>query len=142
MTLRVRALVRQTCEAFEIRIVKGVVGADHIHILVSAPPEMAPSEIMRRIKVANCEPFVRGVCAHEEAVLGKSVPSSKDLGHGPGRRQDAAVHEHRYTPSSDPPGAAAIGLPHDCTFTRSPACKLPEMFAHEEFDLIAIERRT
>ncbi|EGV28095.1 transposase IS200-family protein [Thiorhodococcus drewsii AZ1] len=47
---RVRELVRQTCDAFEIRILKGVVSADHIHILVSAPPEMAPSEIMRRIK--------------------------------------------------------------------------------------------
>ena len=47
---RVRELVRQTCEAFEIRILKGVVSKDHIHILVSAPPDLAPSEIMRRIK--------------------------------------------------------------------------------------------
>jgi putative transposase len=47
---RVRELVRQTCAAFEIRILKGVVSKDHVHILVSAPPEMAPSEIMRRIK--------------------------------------------------------------------------------------------
>ena len=47
---RVRELVRQTCEAFEIRIIKGVVSKDHVHILVSAPPELAPSEIMHRIK--------------------------------------------------------------------------------------------
>ena len=47
---RVRELVRQSCEAFEIRIVRGVVSKDHVHILVSAPPELAPSEIMRRIK--------------------------------------------------------------------------------------------
>ena len=47
---RVRALVRETCEAFEIRIVKGVVSKDHVHILVSSPPTMAPSEIMRRLK--------------------------------------------------------------------------------------------
>jgi putative transposase len=45
-----RDLIRQTCEAFEIRIVKGVVSKDPVHILVSAPPELAPSEIMRRIK--------------------------------------------------------------------------------------------
>jgi len=48
--LRVRDLVRQSCEAFEIRILKGVVSKDHIHILVSAPPNLAPSEIMRRVK--------------------------------------------------------------------------------------------
>ena len=47
---RVRELVRQTCEAFEMRILKGVVSKDHVHILVSVPPELAPSEIMRRIK--------------------------------------------------------------------------------------------
>lgn len=38
------------CATFEIRIVSGVVSKDHVHILVSAPPNMAPSEIMRRIK--------------------------------------------------------------------------------------------
>ena len=48
--LRVRELVRQTCESFEIRIISGVVSKEHVHIFVSAPPTMAPSEIMRRIK--------------------------------------------------------------------------------------------
>ena len=47
---RVKELVQQTCAVFEIQIIKGVVSKDHVHILVSAPPNMAPSEIMRRIK--------------------------------------------------------------------------------------------
>ena len=47
---KVRELIRQTCEAFEIEIIKGVVSGEHVHIFVSAPPNMAPSEIMRRIK--------------------------------------------------------------------------------------------
>ncbi|MGJ0637750.1 IS200/IS605 family transposase [Xenorhabdus bovienii] len=50
VALRVRELVRQTCEAFEIRILEGVVSQDHVHILVSSPPTLAPSEIMRRLK--------------------------------------------------------------------------------------------
>ena len=48
--LKVRKLIRQTYEAFEIEILKGVVSQDHVHILLSAPHNMAPSEIMRRIK--------------------------------------------------------------------------------------------
>ena len=32
--VRVRELVRQTCEAFEIRILKGVVSLDHVQIAV------------------------------------------------------------------------------------------------------------
>ena len=50
VALRARELVRQTCEAFEKQIIKGVVSPDHVHIFVSAPPTMASSEIMRRIK--------------------------------------------------------------------------------------------
>ena len=50
VALKVRELIRQTCQAFEIEILKGVVSKDHVHILVSAPPSLAPSEIMRRIK--------------------------------------------------------------------------------------------
>ncbi|MBD2794391.1 IS200/IS605 family transposase, partial [Xenorhabdus szentirmaii] len=48
--IRVRELVRQTCEAFEIRILSGVVSQDHVHILVNSPPTLSPSEIMRRLK--------------------------------------------------------------------------------------------
>ena len=47
---RVRELVRQMCQPFEIRIVRCVVSKDHVHILVSALPNIAQSEIMRRIK--------------------------------------------------------------------------------------------
>ena len=50
VALRVRELVRQRCEMFEIKILQGVISKDHVHILVSAPPHMAPSEIMRRLK--------------------------------------------------------------------------------------------
>ena len=50
VAVRVRELVRQTCEAFEIRILSGVVSLDHVHVLISAPPTLAPSEIMRRVK--------------------------------------------------------------------------------------------
>ncbi len=47
---RVREFVRQTCEQFEIQIMRGVVSKDHVHILVSAPPDISLSDIMRRVK--------------------------------------------------------------------------------------------
>jgi putative transposase len=43
-------LVRQTCESFGIRIIKGVVSKAPVTILINAPPNIAPSEIMRRFK--------------------------------------------------------------------------------------------
>ena len=50
VALKVRELIRQTCAAFDIDIISGVVSKDHVHLLLSSPPNMAPSEIMRRIK--------------------------------------------------------------------------------------------
>ena len=50
IAVRLRELVRQTCGFFEIEIIRGVVSNDHVHILVSAPPTMSPSDIMRRVK--------------------------------------------------------------------------------------------
>jgi putative transposase len=63
VALRVRERVRQTCALFESKSLPGVVSKAHGHILVSAPPHMAPSEIMRRIKGRPsrklCEAFPR-----------------------------------------------------------------------------------
>ena len=40
VALRVKELVRQSCEALEINIISGVVSKDHVHVFVSAPPSM------------------------------------------------------------------------------------------------------
>jgi len=50
LALRVPDLLRQVCERYEIQMLRGVVSKYHVHILVSAPPDIAPSEIMRRVK--------------------------------------------------------------------------------------------
>lgn len=47
---RARELIRQICEAREVRIVRGAVSPDHIHMLVSAPPQLAPSKLVQYVK--------------------------------------------------------------------------------------------
>jgi len=41
IVLKERELIRQTSQAFEIEIIKGMVSNDHIHLFVSSPPSMA-----------------------------------------------------------------------------------------------------
>jgi putative transposase len=56
--LKVRELdPSNLCEAFEIRILKGVVSPDHVYIFVSAPPVMAPSELSRMMSVLSNDPM-------------------------------------------------------------------------------------
>ena len=47
---RARDILRQGCEANGIVILKGSVGADHVHMLLSCPTDMAPSKIMQLLK--------------------------------------------------------------------------------------------
>ena len=50
VALRARELLRQGCEANNLRILKGSVGKDHKHMLLSCPKTIAPSEIAHKLK--------------------------------------------------------------------------------------------
>ena len=47
---RVRELIRQTCASLDVYIVKGHVAKDHVHLLVSVPPKLSVSELVKRLK--------------------------------------------------------------------------------------------
>ena len=47
---RLRDLIREICKTHEIEIMRGHVSADHVHILVSAPPNISASKIMQYVK--------------------------------------------------------------------------------------------
>jgi putative transposase len=48
--LRCRELLRQTCNALDLEILKGVVSKDHIHLHLSYPPSISISDIVKRLK--------------------------------------------------------------------------------------------
>ena len=46
----VREIIRQVCAELGVTIVKGVLSRDHVHVFVAVPPQLAISELMRRVK--------------------------------------------------------------------------------------------
>ncbi|GGL66063.1 IS200/IS605 family transposase [Sporolactobacillus putidus] len=50
IAIRLRELIRQGCEARGVIILQGSVGKEHIHLLISCPPSLAPSKIMQYLK--------------------------------------------------------------------------------------------
>jgi putative transposase len=48
--VRVRDVIRQVCMAKEIRILKGHVSRDHVHLRIPAPPGLSVSQIVQYIK--------------------------------------------------------------------------------------------
>ena len=47
---RCRDLLRQDCNAMEIRILKGVVSSDHVHMHIEYPPKLSVSMISKQLK--------------------------------------------------------------------------------------------
>ena len=47
---RCRELIIQICDAEDIRILKGVVSADHIHMHIEYPPKISISDIVKKLK--------------------------------------------------------------------------------------------
>ena len=50
MRVRIREIIRQTCNELGVQIVKGVLSSDHVHMFLSIPPHVAVSTVMQRIK--------------------------------------------------------------------------------------------
>lgn len=50
VAIRLRELLRQGCEAKGLEIVRGSISKDHVHLLLSCPTTMSPSQIAQYLK--------------------------------------------------------------------------------------------
>ncbi len=50
LALRVREIIREVCMRNDVIILKGVVSKEHVHLLVSTPPTIAPSKLAQLMK--------------------------------------------------------------------------------------------
>ena len=48
--IRLRELIREICRTNEVEILQGSVGRDHVHVLLSCPPNVSPSKLMQYLK--------------------------------------------------------------------------------------------
>ena len=54
-----RDLIREICRSEDIEILEGHVRPDHVHLLVSVPPHLAPSRVMQAIKGKSSHHLLR-----------------------------------------------------------------------------------
>ena len=50
IAVRLRELIRQTCATLDVYIETGHIATDHLHLLVSVPPQVSVSDLMQRLK--------------------------------------------------------------------------------------------
>ena len=54
-----RDVIRGICRSEDIEILEGHIRPDHVHLLVSAPPHLAPSRVMQAIKGKSSHHLLR-----------------------------------------------------------------------------------
>jgi REP element-mobilizing transposase RayT len=75
---RARDLIRQICQAREVAIIRGSVSPDHIHMLLSAPPHLAPAKLAVH-KGAVITSVTRRVPRPAETLLGTASVGTRLL---------------------------------------------------------------
>ena len=83
----VRDLIREICRALDIEILQGHVRPEHVHLLLSVPPPLAPSRVMQAIKgkrpIISCRTI--GGCGRRSGVgtCGRAATLSRVAGTSP-----------------------------------------------------------
>lgn len=47
---RLREIIRQSCNSMNVTIIKGAIGKEHVHMLISCPPSISVSRIVQQLK--------------------------------------------------------------------------------------------
>jgi len=71
--MKVRDLIREICRANDIDILKGHVRPDHVHLLLSVPPNLAPSKVMQAIKGKTSNRLMRDFRALSKSFWGRHL---------------------------------------------------------------------
>lgn len=70
---RVRELIRQTCASLDVYIVKGHISKDHVHLLVSVPPKLSVSELVKRLKGRSSRKMLEEYSELRQAFWGRHM---------------------------------------------------------------------
>jgi len=73
VAVRVRDLIRRICRDHDVEIMKGHVRPDHVHLLLSAPPTMAPSRLVQAIKGKTSHQLLSDFRALRKAFWGQHL---------------------------------------------------------------------
>lgn len=92
--LRVRELIQQTCASLDVYIEKGHVAKDHVHQLVSVPPNLAVSELVQRLKGRSSRLMLQEFGELKKAYWGQHLWASGYFVASTGNVTDAIIAEY------------------------------------------------
>lgn len=101
--LRLRELVRQVCASQDVYILSGSVQADHVHLLVSVPPHLAVSELMRRIKGRSSRKLLQEFGELSRQYWGRHLWARGYFAASSGNVTDEVIKQYIESQGKEPP---------------------------------------
>jgi putative transposase len=92
--LRVRELIQQTCASLDVYIEKGHVAKDHVHLLVSVPPNIAVSELVQKLKGRSSRLMLQEFGELKKAYWGQRLWARGYFAASTGNVTDAIIAEY------------------------------------------------
>jgi len=98
----VRDLIREICRSEDIEIVQGHLRPDHVHLLLSAPPHLAPSRVMQAIKGKTSHHLLQDYRRLRAAFWGRHLWGRGYFVAPSGNVTDETIAEYIRLPGAEP----------------------------------------
>jgi putative transposase len=110
VALRARDLIRQTCDALDIVIETGHVSRDHVHLLLSIPPQVSVSEAVRRMKGRSSRLLLQEYAELRRVYWGRHLWARGFFAVSTGNVTEDMVREYidRHAEENKPPDGSRI----------------------------------
>ena len=73
LRIRVREIIAQAADQMCIKIVNGVLSADHVHVFVEIPPHISVSEFVKIAKGRSSGKIQQEISGDSQEILGLSL---------------------------------------------------------------------
>jgi putative transposase len=103
VAVRLRELVREICRTLDIEILQGAVCKDHVHVLLSCPPNISPSKVMQGIKGKSSRKLLMEFQHIQKQYWGRRLWARGFFVASSGNVTDEAIVEYIRTQNGDEP---------------------------------------
>ena len=110
IAVRLRELVRQTCASLDVYILSGHVAADHVHLLVSVPPQLSVSDLMQRVKGRSSRKLMQEFNELRRQFWGKHIWARGYFAASSGNVTDDIIQQYIESQAGKPPAAEDEGF--------------------------------
>lgn len=100
--IRLRELIRQICASHEVTILKGHVASDHVHLLISIPPQVPISKLVMYLKGKTSHKLLMEFAHLKKAFWGRHVWARGYFCCSSGNVTDEVVAEYIANQSDTP----------------------------------------